>query len=312
MLFRHSAFHISNTAPEHQTDYHVCPHCGSLDECSHDRDDLPPTSSDSDGEDESIPSLALLEPDECEMVTNAIVLPDDELYNSYDSALSNAQLMIQYGFMLEGNSNDVVEWTPAEVDTIFGFERLMGVDEKAVRVRLWAALANSHLGLEERGLDNLLYDPRELGGSDPPSEERDGDDLDELLEPESPPQPRPGLRSKNNPRAKDPGSLMCISAMSQVSQQLWVYLVVHRASSSVLQSRKQSDSAVVDDFVVQLLALLTSTENGDESSDESAALFFVLRAVSEDIVHLCQRRLSKMHCKDRSVEEIGNKLVSLD
>lgn len=307
---------IANASLNLQTDYHVCPHCGSLDECLHDRDDVPAKMSDSDAPDDSIPSLALLEPDKCEIVTNAVILADDELHNSYDSALSNAQLMIQYGFMLEGNSNDVVEWTPAEVDAIFGFERLMSTDEKAARLRLWADFANSYLGLEERGLDNLLYDPRQDGELDDPLDlgvrEAAELPLDGLLEPDSQPPPRPGLRSKNNPRAKDPGSLMCISAMSQVSQQLWTYLVVHCVPSSVLRSQEGSGS-IVDDFVVPLLALLSTREDGDDrdESDESAALLPVLRSVSEDIAQLCKRRLSRMHCRDLSIEEIGDKLVSL-
>lgn len=53
--------------------------------------------------------------DSCDMVTNAQVYLDDEVYNTYDSTLSNAHLLCQYGFMLDGNSNDVVTWTVDEV-----------------------------------------------------------------------------------------------------------------------------------------------------------------------------------------------------
>lgn len=39
----------------------------------------------------------------CEMVTNGMIAPGSEVFNTYGE-LSNAELLLQYGFMLEDDS----------------------------------------------------------------------------------------------------------------------------------------------------------------------------------------------------------------
>jgi len=56
------------------------------------------------------------------MVTNASINPGDEVFNSYDACLPNSKLLCHYGFLLEGNSNDVVNCPLTEVDSILGVE----------------------------------------------------------------------------------------------------------------------------------------------------------------------------------------------
>lgn len=53
------------------------------------------------------------------MVTDITIQPYEEVFNTYDSGLSNAQLLCHYGFLLEGNSNDAVIWKDiGEIDLI--------------------------------------------------------------------------------------------------------------------------------------------------------------------------------------------------
>ena len=49
------------------------------------------------------------------MVSNAYIPPLDEVFNTYGDGLTNAQLLSQYGFILDMNDNDRVSWTATEV-----------------------------------------------------------------------------------------------------------------------------------------------------------------------------------------------------
>jgi SET domain-containing protein 6 len=51
----------------------------------------------------------------CDMVANAFIAAGAEVFNTYGPALSNAQLICQYGFALDGNEHDVVSWDETEL-----------------------------------------------------------------------------------------------------------------------------------------------------------------------------------------------------
>jgi hypothetical protein len=51
----------------------------------------------------------------CEMVVNAAIAPGSEIFNTYGSKLTNAELLVRYGFMLDANDNDVLTWTVEEI-----------------------------------------------------------------------------------------------------------------------------------------------------------------------------------------------------
>lgn len=68
--------------------------CGSVKECIHDRQG-PPLVSDyhsSDSEEDG--------DDTVEMVTNAVIHPTHEVFNTYGESVSNHELLINYGFQL--------------------------------------------------------------------------------------------------------------------------------------------------------------------------------------------------------------------
>lgn len=70
--------------------------CGSVNECIHDSSHAePPLVSDyhSSGSEED-------EEDTVQMVTNAVIHPEREVFNTYGESISNSELLINYGFQL--------------------------------------------------------------------------------------------------------------------------------------------------------------------------------------------------------------------
>ncbi|GBE89776.1 hypothetical protein BKA93DRAFT_405485 [Sparassis latifolia] len=97
--------HIHENHVHLESDYDVCPTCGSLSECPHDREE-------SSGSPTQPSSSKVFPPstDTCDMVTNLFVPAHSEVFNTYGARLSNATLLTRYGFSLEGNENDILSW----------------------------------------------------------------------------------------------------------------------------------------------------------------------------------------------------------
>ncbi|KAJ3851944.1 hypothetical protein EV368DRAFT_83037 [Lentinula lateritia] len=87
-----------------ETEYEVCPECGSLQQCPHDQDIEPTLGHPTSG-------FQQIEKDNTyDMVSNAAITPHSEVFNTYGETLSNAQLLTRYGFILDVNENDSVSW----------------------------------------------------------------------------------------------------------------------------------------------------------------------------------------------------------
>ena len=57
--------------------------------------------------------------DDCyEMVSCTAILPGSEVYNTYGDKLGNAQLLVQYGFLLEGNDHDRITFDGEELEEL--------------------------------------------------------------------------------------------------------------------------------------------------------------------------------------------------
>ena len=135
-----------------QSDYDVCSVCGSMRECAHDREDVgnhgnsdkikdtgdivaaSSTVTREQGQDYVKRELENNDDDDCyEMVSNVAIFPGNEVFNTYGEKLSNAQLLVQYGFAIDGNEHDSITWDLEELEEIFGKGR--GSDGV---VELWA------------------------------------------------------------------------------------------------------------------------------------------------------------------------------
>jgi len=95
------------------TEFEVCRQCGALSLCEH---DTPPPS----------PGPADVgrtnEDDTADMVTSRSHEASEEIFNTYShlTPLSNTQLLLQYGFLEEGNGADRVTFSKKEVESILG------------------------------------------------------------------------------------------------------------------------------------------------------------------------------------------------
>jgi SET domain-containing protein 6 len=144
---------------EFQSDYNVCPECGSLQECPHDRNPEDPAN-------EAKPISMIGAQDEnhdlyYEMVSNAGIPPHSEIFNTYGEDLTNAQLLTQYGFVLDINENDCLCWT------MDGILQIISPGESAEKV--WRHVAGVWPQISE---DHPLYDTSQLTYYEPSTVER--------------------------------------------------------------------------------------------------------------------------------------------
>jgi len=110
--------HVQENHVHLESDYNVCPDCGALDECQHDRDgefnqenqSFGPTK---DGTQSSAKNNS--QDMYYEIVSDIYIPPLTEIFNTYGDDLTNAQLLSQYGFVLDMNDNDRVSWTATEI-----------------------------------------------------------------------------------------------------------------------------------------------------------------------------------------------------
>jgi hypothetical protein len=101
--------HAQENSIHLESDYDVCTSCGSLSECPHDVEVHGDVSPPAPGADAADPENT------CEMVVNATIAPDSEIFNTYGAKLTNAELLVRYGFMLDANDNDTLTWTIEEI-----------------------------------------------------------------------------------------------------------------------------------------------------------------------------------------------------
>ncbi len=87
----------------------MCTSCGSLSECPHDLEIHGDVTASVPGGDAADPENT------CEMVVNAAIAPGSEIFNTYGAKLTNAELLVRYGFVLDANDNDILTWTMEEI-----------------------------------------------------------------------------------------------------------------------------------------------------------------------------------------------------
>ncbi|KAI5480827.1 SET domain containing protein [Pseudohyphozyma bogoriensis] len=96
-----------------ESDDFVCPICGSFAQCVHDDDAADSAHSRRDLQ----PPVAGEGDDAVDLRSDLPIEEGDIVYNTYGATLSNAKLATEYGFALEANSNDTIEFTLADIES---------------------------------------------------------------------------------------------------------------------------------------------------------------------------------------------------
>ena len=74
------------------------------------------------------------------MVSNTVIPPNSEVFNTYGETLTNAQLLNQYGFILDVNENDRLVWTFREALSSYCPDSILqdGVEAEICQMSMFA------------------------------------------------------------------------------------------------------------------------------------------------------------------------------
>ncbi|CAE6401786.1 unnamed protein product [Rhizoctonia solani] len=258
--------HIGENQVHIETDFDVCPVCGSLEACPHDEDDQE-SSNLTDGKTD-------LE-NTCDMVMNAPISAGDEIFNSYDTNMSNSTLLARYGFILEGNEHDYVSWDatrlPSSVQgcTRAHLEELAGI---------WTEeLLND---------SSLVYDHRNTPGTSVHTDSTWH------------------ARSPTNPHYR-------INSDGLVSVDLWTGV----AMCSVKAAGGQHLGSISKSSLKELARAQVAVENNEDtniaSTGDLSTIWLQLRIIANLVQDLCRSRLEGMYSPELSISECGDLLDNL-
>ncbi|KIJ55387.1 hypothetical protein M422DRAFT_41370 [Sphaerobolus stellatus SS14] len=265
--------HVENNHVHLESDYHVCPLCGSLEECEHDLDPKSTMSA----------HIGDNAPDTCEMVANASIGPGEEIYNTYESGLTNARLLCHYGFALEGNEHDVVKWTAEEV--------IEGLTAKPERIlELWGQILAQWPGNEDWDESQLVFSPERDDGPEGCGESLGSQHrLERVLE---------------------------LNADGQISHQLWLLVFVLAldqvdrdgamyTARDVCQTQLWMEKMVWED------AEDPGSSTTEHTDRHRGAAPLLVRRIAEFVVEICERKIRSAYDADLEDGSIGDMLDGL-
>lgn len=90
-----------------------------------------------------VPTLEDEQEDDYHMVSVTAISPGVEVFNTYGETLTNAQLLTQYGFILEANENDVLTWDMEQVLDLIPDHLITAHDVPRVLLS-WKQLCEEH------------------------------------------------------------------------------------------------------------------------------------------------------------------------
>ncbi|KAE9404023.1 SET domain-containing protein [Gymnopus androsaceus JB14] len=228
-----------------ETEYQVCPECGSLKQCPHDRDldmqnaGAPESGHDEDDDDESY-----------DMVSNTEIPPHSEIFNTYGETLTNAQLLTQYGFVLDVNENDRINWQ---------FDDLIQA-LTALHPGTSIPVQNTPLGLPWNTLVES-FNPAIFSNS-------------ELI-----------FFHPGNPN-NDSATTFCINCEGKTSWQLWLLITSHNCAQSI----PADDILALLLQVARYQIAQEATDDNDDDAPENNTILLLVKTTASVVVELCRQR----------------------
>ncbi|THU98897.1 SET domain-containing protein [Dendrothele bispora CBS 962.96] len=300
--------HTTDNHVHLESEFEVCPECGSLRECPHDQDSCDTNLLQSGS------STDTIEEDNCyEMVSNCAIAPHSEVFNTYGETLSNAQLLVQYGFILDVNENDRITWSLEEVYQnvvqMLGEVDVLPTTLTLDLIRaLWSQAGKRSDVQFTGGESELLYYCDSNWSTT--------------------------LTNGNT----DSSDTFCINSDGKVSRQLWIFCALFQVfviSSKIHDSSFEADAQYREEAAVVVLDLINQMitaqqrieadmeiqneemelddESPANSEIESENIRNLLSETASTILLLCHQRLSEIGPKDMDIStiDLGNMLDDL-
>jgi len=249
--------------------------CGSFEECTHDtNDDADPnpqmTLESASGKPitkyMSRPNAQLADEGTYEIVSNAPILPYSEVFNTYGEGLTNAQLLVRYGFALDENENDCITWDWGDLRTFAA-----------------AALVVPYNGDDPRGTSESS-DSRSTGADDVmrlygeaislwPSASLGWTETGFVCNPETNTAPTSVTTcrcSKVYPERAPYCAVLCLNGDGKISHHLWLYCALVGYQSVVHATNSGVEEIVMElQEVASLLTQLATDASLEDSSDDN-------------------------------------------
>ncbi|EMD38232.1 hypothetical protein CERSUDRAFT_113385 [Gelatoporia subvermispora B] len=294
--------HVNENHVHLESNYDVCPICGSLSECPHDTEEKSDIHMDEDGRRYAYPSIGVQGNDVCEMVVNRIIPPHMEIFNTYGSRLGNAALLARYGFSLEGNDNDMISF-----DLSSNNYQGSALSRSCFQQLLYA-LAQAW----NRGTPSMITEESSLVFQP---------DLDATEEQEDVASPLPFR------------SLLYINSDAQISVHLWLFaalrrILADRHLANIYLDRPTDGNASWKDsqdaarLLAQAMQLqiqveqLLAADDEDRDIEEvtvSKQLTYFLSGVAREVCLLCSQKAQSIgKSSNLSIAELGDLLDGLD
>lgn len=204
------------------------------------------------------------------MVANLPIGSEQEVFNSYEKGLTNAELLCQYGFILDVNENNVVSWSVDEL--------LRDTTKPEEMHQLWEGLVSLWPSNASWDETQLVYNPR-----------REDDDEDGVPTPK-----------------RTNSSLLLINADGQMSHQLWLFLytlvlsdVDVGSTDALLEVRKAA--CLQERIEVSGLGPCPLTFECRQPLD-------VVRRVAQKAIEICSAKIASVYGAGISAVRIGELL----
>lgn len=295
--------------------------CGSLQECGHDSEDF------ADWQPTGSTKSCSAADDTCDMVADLPIGGNEEVFNTYEDGLANAHLLCHYGFMLDGNENDLITWTMDELLQISGKDAAKRHREPVLLLSHWEFLTSrliNHWSGSQMVYNPLSYAQRKSQGTD---EHGSGIGIE--------------VAGPSNSGLLNPASgCLNLNADGQVSLQLWVALFL-----IALADVKGKFDAEAEDVIesIELIAEqqehfeegLMAAGGGEECSvgDPGSSLqinkgdrivehraleaiangvdineMSIVQGIADLVVEICGQKLQSVHSPELSEQQIGEML----